>query len=53
VLDGTAAVRSRIMPAFAGGSDNASIVKFIYNNLRKAPDAATLAALVAPWTRTR
>jgi hypothetical protein len=38
-----------IEAAFAGGSDNTSLVKFIYTNVNgKAPDAATLANLVAP-----
>ena len=37
------------MSAFAGGSDNATFVKFVYGNVYgQAPDAATLAALVAP-----
>ncbi len=50
LLDGaTLLVSSGIVAAFAGGSDNASLVKMVYNNVYgKAPDAATLAALVAP-----
>ncbi len=50
VLDGTTLlVAIGIIPAFAGGSDNASFVKFIYGNVYgQAPDAATLASLVAP-----
>jgi hypothetical protein len=37
------------VPAFAGGGDNASIVKFIYTNVNStAPSAGTLATLVAP-----
>jgi Ca2+-binding RTX toxin-like protein len=50
LLDGaTLLVSSGIVAAFAGGADNASFVKLIYNNVYgKAPDAATLASLVAP-----
>jgi Ca2+-binding RTX toxin-like protein len=50
VADGTnLLVAAGIVAAFAGGSDNTSFVKFIYNNVNGAPpDAATLASLVAP-----
>ncbi len=50
LLDGASLlVGAGIMAAFAGGADNASFVKFVYSNVNgQAPDAATLAALVAP-----
>jgi subtilisin-like proprotein convertase family protein len=50
LLDGAGLLVSLgVIPAFAGGSDNASFVKFIYQNVNgTAPDAATLASLVAP-----
>jgi Ca2+-binding RTX toxin-like protein len=50
LLDGaTLLVDAGIVSAFAGGGDNASFVKFVYGNVYgQAPDAATLAALVAP-----
>ncbi len=50
LLDGaTLLVSSGIVAAFAGGADNASVVKMIYTDVYgKAPDAATLASLVAP-----
>jgi Ca2+-binding RTX toxin-like protein len=50
LLDGAnLLVNAGIVSAFAGGSDNASFVKFIYNNVYGTPpDAATLVALVAP-----
>ena len=44
-------VASGISAAFAGGSDNASLVKMVYADVYgKAPDAATLASLLAPLT---
>ena len=50
LLDGAnLLVATGISAAFAGGSDNASMVKMVYNNVYgKAPDAATLASLLAP-----
>jgi Ca2+-binding RTX toxin-like protein len=50
VLDGTTLlISSGIMSAIASGNDNAALVKLIYTNVYgAAPDAATLAALVAP-----
>ncbi len=42
-------VDAGIMAAFAGGADNAALARFVYTNVNgQAPDAATLAALVAP-----
>ena len=50
LLDGAhVLIDSGIMAAFAGGSDNASIVRFLYANVYgQAPDAATLANILAP-----
>jgi hypothetical protein len=50
IADGTNLLfASGILPALAGGNDNTSIVNFIYTNVYgSAPDAATLANLVAP-----
>ncbi len=50
LLDGAnLLVATGIAAAFAGGSDNASLVKMVYADVYgKAPDAATLASLVAP-----
>jgi Ca2+-binding RTX toxin-like protein len=50
LLDGaTLLIAAGILPAFAGGADNASLVKFVYANVMGAtPDAATLAVQVAP-----
>lgn len=50
MLDGASLlVGAGIMAAFAGGADNATFVKFVYANVNgQAPDAATLASLVAP-----
>jgi Ca2+-binding RTX toxin-like protein len=50
VADGTnLLISAGIMAAFAGSSDNASLVKFVYNNVNgKPPDATTLASLLAP-----
>lgn len=50
LLDGASLLVSiGLLPALAGGADNASFVKLIYGNVTgSAPDAATLAALVAP-----
>src|SRR6185436_12111679 len=50
LLDGAnLLVLAGILPAFAGGTDNASLVKWVYTNVvGSAPDAATLAAQVAP-----
>ncbi len=49
LLDGAnLLVGAGIVAAFAGGADNTSFVKFVYNNVNgKAPDAATLAQAVA------
>jgi Ca2+-binding RTX toxin-like protein len=48
IVDGTSLlVSTGIMAAFAGGTDNTSFVKFVYNNVNgSAPDAATLTSLV-------
>jgi Ca2+-binding RTX toxin-like protein len=50
LLDGAnLLIAAGIIAAFAGGGDDASVVKFIYNNVYgTAPDATTLASLVAP-----
>ncbi len=50
LLDGATLLLSiGLLPALAGGGDNASLVRFVYGNVNgSAPDAATLAALVAP-----
>jgi Ca2+-binding RTX toxin-like protein len=50
LLDGaTLLVSSGIAAAFAGGTDNNSLVKMIYKDVYGSlPDAATLASLVAP-----
>jgi hypothetical protein len=50
LLDGAnLLVASGIAAAFAGGPDNASLVKMLYTDVNGvAPDAATLASLVAP-----
>ncbi len=50
LLDGaTLLVAAGILPAFAGGDSNAALVKWVYTNVYgNAPDAATLAAQVAP-----
>jgi hypothetical protein len=50
VQDGaTLLVDSGIVAAFAAGADNAAVVNYIYTNVNgHAPDAATLAALLAP-----
>jgi subtilisin-like proprotein convertase family protein len=50
LLDGAQLlVSANILPAFDGGTDNASFVRFVFGNVNGfAPDAATLAALVAP-----
>jgi hypothetical protein len=50
VLQGTQLlVDAGVMAGFAGGADNASLVKLVYANVYgKAPDAAVLASLVAP-----
>jgi Ca2+-binding RTX toxin-like protein len=50
MLDGTTLlVSAGVMASFAGGADNASLVKWVYTNVNgQAPDAATLASLVAP-----
>jgi hypothetical protein len=50
VLDGASLlVSSGIMAGFAGGADNASLVRFVYTNIHgQAPSAAILAALVVP-----
>ncbi len=49
-LDGTTLLfATGIMQAIAGGADNAAIVKLVYANVYgAAPDAATLASLLAP-----